>query len=43
MPLELWILTGLAAAVLIVGIARRLSGAERRGRAKETENVYPLW
>jgi hypothetical protein len=43
MPLELWILTGLVVAAVIVGIARRLSGADRRDRAKETKNVYPLW
>jgi len=43
MPLELWILVGLAAAAMAVGIVRRLSGSDRRNRAKETKNVYPLW
>ena len=43
MPLELWILVGLSAAAVTVGIVRRLSGSDRRDRAKETKNVYPLW
>lgn len=43
MPLELWILVGLAAVVVAVGIVRRLSGSDTRDRAKETHNVYPLW
>ena len=43
MPLELWILLGLGAAAVTVGIVRRLGGFDRRDRAKETKNVYPLW
>jgi hypothetical protein len=43
MLLELWILVGLAAAAMAVAIVRRLSGSDRRDRAKETKNVYPLW
>jgi hypothetical protein len=43
MPLELWILIGLGAAAMTVGIVRRLGGLDSRERAKETKNVYPLW
>ena len=43
MPLELWIIVGLAAAALTVAIVRRLSGSYRRERARETKNIYPLW
>jgi hypothetical protein len=43
MPLELWILLGLGAAVAMVGAVRRLGGSARRERDKETKNVYPLW
>ena len=43
MPMELWILVGLAAAAMTVAIVRRLSGSDGRDRAKETKNVYPLW
>jgi hypothetical protein len=43
MPLELWILVGLGAAAVTVRIVRRLGGLDRRERAKETKNVYPLW
>jgi hypothetical protein len=43
MPLELWILLGLAAAAMAVGLVRRFGGSDRRARAKETKNVYPLW
>jgi hypothetical protein len=43
MPMELWILVGLAVAAMTVGIVRRLSASDRRERAKETKNVYPLW
>jgi hypothetical protein len=43
MPMELWILVGLVAAAMTVGIVRRLSGSDRHDRAKETKNVYPLW
>ena len=43
MPLELWILVALGAAAVTVGIVRRLSASDRRDRAKETKNVYPLW
>jgi hypothetical protein len=43
MPLELWIIAGFAAAVVTVAIVRRVSGSDRRERAKETKNVYPLW
>jgi hypothetical protein len=43
MPLELWIIVGLAAAAMTVAIVRRLGGSDRRESAKETKNVYPLW
>jgi hypothetical protein len=43
MPLELWIFAGLAGAAMTVAIVRRLSGFDRRERAKETKNIYPLW
>jgi hypothetical protein len=43
MPFELWIIVGLAAAAVTVGIVKRLGGADRRDRVKETKNVYPLW
>jgi hypothetical protein len=43
MALELWILAGLAGAVLAVAIIRRVSGSDKRDDAKETKNVYPLW
>ena len=43
MPLELWILVGLAAAIMAVAIVRRLSGSDRREDTKESKNVYPLW
>ena len=43
MPMELWILVGLAAAAIAVGIVKRVSGSVRRERTKETKNIYPLW
>ena len=43
MPMELWIFVGLAAAGMTVAVVRRLSGSDRRDRARETKNVYPLW
>jgi len=43
MSLELWILLVLVAAAAAVGIGRRLTGAGKSSRDKETKNVYPLW
>jgi hypothetical protein len=43
MPVELWIILGLAVTGAAVALARRLLGSPRRGRSKEPKNVYPLW
>jgi hypothetical protein len=41
--MELWILVALLAGVTAVGLVVRLRSTRRRGRDKETKNIYPLW
>ena len=41
--MELWILLGLLAGGMAVGLVVRLRSTRRRGRDNETKNIYPLW
>jgi hypothetical protein len=41
--MELWILLGLVAAVLVAGVVTRLRKPRRRAGENEAKNIYPLW
>jgi hypothetical protein len=39
--MEWWILSGLAVAILVIGVLSRLRRSHRR--PESDENIYPLW
>ena len=41
--MEWWILLGLAAAVLGIGVVTRVRKSRRPEPERETKNIYPLW
>lgn len=41
--IELWILLGIAAAALGIGVVSRIRKSRRREPEGEADNIYPLW
>ena len=41
--MELWILLGLAAAAMAVGVVSRMGKLRRGEPERDAKNIYPLW